>query len=152
MEEESVLTKYLRNGNSETSKSPEAASSSSSVPPRKEEHEMVQASAILVKAGMRLVELNGQTTVGLWSDLDGPLIRWALKIFGSGDLPVIYLDADVAGVPDKFRVRSVPGDPVPLSVLEEMRNHPSEPWAVRYRMLEEMDWHKPPVRWRLSDP
>jgi hypothetical protein len=65
--------------------------------------ELTRASAILSWAGMRLMELNGVTTVGLWSDLDCPEIRRALRVFGSGDLPVRYVDGP--GIPVRYKLR-----------------------------------------------
>jgi hypothetical protein len=102
--------------------------------------EMDRASEILSWAGMRLMELDGVMTVGLWSDLDCPEIREALRVFGSGEAPVRYLDGP--SVPDRFKLRRVAGDPVPLSVLAEMEQHSEEPWKVRNELLLKMDWHQ----------
>jgi len=95
--------------------------------------ELARASAILSRTGVRLMALDGGMTIGLWSDLDGPEIRAALRAFGSEHVPVRYLDG--AGVPMKYKVRQVDGEPVPMSVLAEMERHPAEPWGVRDRML-----------------
>jgi len=40
----------------------------------------------------------------------------------------------------RYKLRRVEGEPVPLSVLTEMEQHPAEPWKVRDRMLNEMGW------------
>lgn len=93
---------------------------------------------MLGRAGMRLMELEGGTTIGLWSDWDGPEVRAALRTFGSDRLPVRYLDG--AGVPERFKLRRVPGEPVPANVLVEMERNPAEPWTVRDRLLKEMGW------------
>jgi hypothetical protein len=64
------------------------------------------------------MELDGLAAIGVWSDLDGPEVRAALRTFGSGGLPVRYLDA--AAAPMRYKVRRVEGDPVPFSALAEM--------------------------------
>jgi hypothetical protein len=91
------------------------------------------------------MEINGTLTVGVWSDLDGPEIREALRILNLANFPVRYLDG--AGIPDRFKVRDVAGECVPLNVLAEMERNPAEeaqPWEVRDQMLEQMDWRKWP--------
>lgn len=103
-----------------------------------ERAEMERASGILSAAGVRLMELDGCMSVGVWSDLDGPEVRAALAVFGSGRLPVRYLDG--AGVPMRYKARRVKGEPVPMAVLAEMERHAVEPWKVRDRMLNEMGW------------
>ena len=77
-----------------------------------EPNEPVRAAAnsLLGRVGMRLMELESGTTVGLWSDLDGPPVRAALAVFGSDVLPVRYVDGDV---PMRFELRRVAGEPVP---------------------------------------
>jgi hypothetical protein len=89
---------------------------------------------------MRLMELNGVFTVGLWSDLDCREIREALKLFGSGDAPVRYLDG--SGIPDRYKLRRVVGEPVPMNVLAEMERHPEKPWKIRDQMLKKMGWYE----------
>jgi hypothetical protein len=100
--------------------------------------ELARASAVLRSSGVRIMALEGGTIIGVWSDLDGPEVRAALRIFGTDELPVRYLDG--AGVPIRYKVRRVEGEPVPTSVLVEMELHPEEPWKVRDRMLIEMGW------------
>jgi len=97
---------------------------------------MARASAVLNRGGVRIMQLDGATTIGIWSDLDGPEIRKALRTFGSDHLPVRYLDG--AGVRTQDKLRHVEGEPVPTYVLAEMGRHPDEPWKVRDRMLQEM--------------
>src|ERR1039458_2998266 len=41
--------------------------------------ELARASTVLNRAGVRLMQLDGVTTIGIWSDLDGPGIRKALR-------------------------------------------------------------------------
>jgi hypothetical protein len=101
-----------------------------------ESAELTRASGVLTRAGMRLMELENGTTIGLWSDLDGPEVRAALRAFGSDRLPVRYLDG--AGVPMRYKIRRVEGEPVPMSVLAAMEQNPAEPWEVRDRLLSEM--------------
>jgi hypothetical protein len=112
--------------------------------------ELARALSWLKSAGVRLMNINGQMTVGIWSDLDSAELRRALQLSGSGDLPVRYLDAP--GVPDRFKLRSMPGDPVVEEVRIEMERHPEAPWEIRDRMLERMAWHRNPKLWRLSEP
>jgi len=107
--------------------------------------EMVRASAILNRAGIRLIQLDGVTTIGIWSDLDGPEIRKALRAFGSDRLPIRYLDG--SGVPLRYKLRRVPGEPVPMNVLTEMQRQTDEPWTVRDRMLQEMGWRSVADSW-----
>jgi hypothetical protein len=85
------------------------------------------------------------TTIGIWSDLDGPELRKALRMFGSGQLSLRYLDG--AGVPVRYKLRHVPGEPVPMNVLIEMEKYPEEPWKVRDRMLQEMGWCSAAASW-----
>ena len=94
---------------------------------------------VLNRTGVRIMILEAGTTIGMWSDLDGPGIRAALRDVGSGGLPVRYLDG--AGVPMRYKLRLVDGEPVPLNVLAEMERDPAEPWEVRNRMLDNMGWH-----------
>lgn len=98
--------------------------------------ELAFASAVLNRAGVRIMRLEGAATIGVWSDLDGPEVRAALRTLTMESMPVRYLDG--AGIPMRYKVRRVEGEPVPLSVLAEMKRHPEEPWKVRDRMLNEM--------------
>ncbi len=107
--------------------------------------ELARASSVLNRAGVRIMALEGGATIGVWSDMDGPEIRAALRTFGSDRLPVRYLD--VAGVPMRYRVRRVEGEPVPMNVLAEMGQHPAEPWKVRDWMLNEMGWCSKGIQW-----
>jgi hypothetical protein len=100
--------------------------------------ELARASAVLNRAGVRIMALEGGATIGVWSDLDGPEVRAALCTFGSDALPVRYLDG--AGVPTRYKARRVEGEPVPMNVLAAMEQHPAEPWKVRDRMLNQMGW------------
>jgi hypothetical protein len=102
------------------------------------DYEITRASRVLNGAGVRLMKLDVKVVVGIWSDLDGPEIRAALGILGSGDLEVRYLDG--FNVPDRFRLRCVAGEPVPLNVLAEMERHRESPWKIRDKLLEEMKW------------
>jgi hypothetical protein len=101
--------------------------------------ELARASAVLKRAGVRIMALEGGATIGVWSDLDGPEVRAALRTFGSDGLPVRYLDG--AGVPMRYKARRVVGEHVPMNVLGEMEQNPAEPWKVRDRMLNEMGWN-----------
>jgi hypothetical protein len=86
------------------------------------------------------MQIEGVAVIAIWSDLDGPEIRAALRAFGSDRLPVRYLDGH--GVSMRYKLRRVAGEPVPMSVLAEMEGNPAEPWNVRDRMLNDMAWVK----------
>ena len=100
--------------------------------------ELARASAVLNRAGVRIMRLEGGATIGVWSDVDGPEVRAALRAFGSEGLPVRYLDG--ANIPMRYRMRRVEGEPVPMNVLAAMEQNPAEPWKVRDRMLGETGW------------
>lgn len=108
--------------------------------------ELAHASAVLNRAGVRIMALEDGAGIGVWSDLDGPEVRAALRVFGSGRLPVRYLDG--ADIPMRYKLRLAEGEPVPLSVLAEMERQPAEPWRVRDRLLNEMGWRSKGIVWR----
>ena len=91
------------------------------------------AHTVLGSVGVRLMELDGVFTVGIWSDLDSAKLRAALAIFGSDTALVRYLDG--VGIPDRYKLRRVPGKSVPLEVLAALERNSLEPWVVRDRML-----------------
>jgi len=90
------------------------------------------------------MQIEGVTTIGVWSDLDGPDVRKALRCFRSNCLPILYLDG--AGVPMRYKLRRVKGEPVPMNVLSEMERQPAGPWDVRDRMLKEVGWRSKRAR------
>lgn len=54
--------------------------------------ELVCASGVLNRAGVGIMWLESELTIGLWSDLDGPEVRAALRTFGwSGYPSVIWM-------------------------------------------------------------
>jgi len=63
------------------------------------------------------MQLDGVATVGVWSDLDGPELRAALRVFAPEALLVKYLDGP--GIPARYKLRRVDGEPVPMGVLAE---------------------------------
>jgi hypothetical protein len=98
--------------------------------------DLERACAVLDRTGVRIiVAISGAAAIGIWSDLEGPEVRAALRTLQLDKLPFCYLDG--AGTPTSYKVRRVKGEPVPMSVLCEMEGHPSEPWKVRDRMLSE---------------
>ena len=107
--------------------------------------ELARASMVLNRAGVRLMQLEGVAAIGIWSDLDGPELRRALRTFGADQLPIRYLDG--AGVPARYKLRRVAGEPVPMNVLAEMERHQDEPWKVRDRMLREIRWCPMATSW-----
>lgn len=104
-----------------------------------------RASVLMNRAGVRLMQIDGAATIGVWSDLDGPAIRAALHSLEMEGLTVRYLDSE--GIPLGFKVRRVAGEPVPLNVLAEMERNPADPWTVRDRMLNEMGWCPRGIAW-----
>src|SRR5215831_10380507 len=66
------------------------------------DEKLARASAVLGWAGVRLIQIGGVMHVGIWSDLDSPVIRAALHIFDSSK-PLLYLDA--AGIPPRYKLR-----------------------------------------------
>jgi hypothetical protein len=125
--------------------------------------DLTRVGAALSRTGVRLMELAGGTTIGVWSDLDGPEVRAALGIFGSENLPVRYLDG--SGIPERFKLRRVAGEPVPSNVLAEMQRLEAifmesghcmvgaasmagaYPWKARDRLLGEMNWSPVGMPW-----
>jgi len=101
-------------------------------PAEPDQAELARANAVLSRAGVRLMVLEG--TVGVWSDLDGPNVRAALRVFGTDRSHVRYLDSH--GIPARYKERRVDGEAVPLSVLKAMEREPESPWTVRDRMPE----------------
>jgi hypothetical protein len=104
-----------------------------------------RGSDVLARAGVRIMAIEGGATIGVWSDLDGPQVRAALRTFGSDQVPVRYLDGD--SIPMKYKLRRVPGEPVPINVLAAMEQEPNQPWVIRDRMLEEMGWRPNGIPW-----
>jgi hypothetical protein len=106
--------------------------------------DLARASAVLKATGARIMTLEEGPAVGVWSDLDAPEVRAALRTFGSDGLPILYLDG--LGVPGRYKLRRVKGEPVPLNVLRAMEAHPGDPWTIRDRMLQDMRWNSKKVR------
>jgi hypothetical protein len=90
--------------------------------------ELAWASAVFAQTGVRLVNLDGRLHIGIWSDLDNPAIRAAIATFHPEGVSVIYLDGPVT--PVRYKLRRVPGEPVPTPVRLEMERS-QEPWKVR---------------------
>jgi hypothetical protein len=95
------------------------------------------------RIGARLMELDGRITIGVWSDLDGPEVRAAVRAFGNP--PVKYLDG--AGIPQRYKVRDIPGEPLPAEVLRAMLQNPIDPWRTRDDTLIKMNWQANGVPW-----
>ena len=115
------------------------------IEPKPDGAELARASAVIREAGVRIMQLDGVTTIGIWSDRDGLKLRIALSAFGSNGVPIRYLDG--AGIPMRYKLRRVEGEPVPLTVLAEMERSPREPWKVRDRMLHDMGWDSGACSW-----
>jgi len=103
------------------------------------------ASSVLNAAGVRIVLVDGGAKIGLWSDLDSPEIRAALRTLQIAGLAVCYLDGP--GVPMRYKLRRSGGDPVPLSVLNEMEQQGDEPWKIRDQILKELVWRPRGIPW-----
>jgi hypothetical protein len=97
---------------------------------RPDPEELSWATTVFAQNGVRLIELNGQLHIGVWSDLDCPVLRAAIAVFHSEGVPVIYLDSEL--IPLRYKLRHIEGEPVPTHVREVMERSP-EPWKVRNR-------------------
>jgi hypothetical protein len=91
------------------------------------------ATALLNQAEVRIVRLETGAAIGIWSDLDSPSIRNALRVLGMAELPIRYLDGP--DIPLRYKLRRVPGEPVPDYVRAAMERHPKAPWKIRDQML-----------------
>jgi hypothetical protein len=56
-------------------------------------------------------------------------------------------DLDGNGIPPRYKVRQIGGEPVPLNVLDELERRPEEPWKVRDRVPKEMEWCPKGMTW-----
>ena len=73
--------------------------------------EIDHALTVVNRRGVRIMALADGVTIGVWSDLDGPEIRAALRVLEMDQRPVRYLDGP--GVPMRYKVRRVGGEPGP---------------------------------------
>jgi len=97
-----------------------------------------RARALLDRFEVRVFEIDGCPVVGIWSDYDSPAVRAAIRAVGWGHLPLRYRDSP--DFPDKWKVSSLPGEPVPLEILRNMENAmDGEPWKVLQQKLLEWD-------------
>jgi len=87
--------------------------------------ELARASDLLNRNGVRILQLEGVEAVGVWSDLDGPEVRAALRTLGGEAALIRYLDGDA--IPPDFKARWVDGEPVPGDVRAEMERNPADP-------------------------
>ncbi|MFL6448520.1 MAG: hypothetical protein ACJ746_12640 [Bryobacteraceae bacterium] len=101
------------------------------------------AEATLFNNDVRILELDGVMTAGIWADLDSKDIRDALEIRFPG-IPTCYRDGKDSAL-DKDR--RVAGEPVPLSVLAEMVKCESRPWVKRDELLATMNWNPQGTLW-----
>jgi hypothetical protein len=124
--------------------SPEAYAAEPAEAPEPTQEELDRAGVVLARAGIRLMRIDGVDYAGIWSDLDRPEVRAALRTYGKGRLQVRYLDGNV---PMRYKLRRVLGEPVPANVLAAMEQEPSEPWVIRDRMLKEMGWSPDGIPW-----
>ena len=58
------------------------------------------ASELLSRCGVRLIELDGVMSAGIWSWLNSIILREAIATF-SPDAPILYLDGN--GIPDRYK-------------------------------------------------
>lgn len=107
--------------------------------------EIAGATCVLKRLGVRQMEIDGVTIIGVWSDLDGPELRTALRIHEKEGLPLRYLDGK--NIPARYQLRNVAGEPVPLRVLAAMEQCPAAPWAVRDQMLGEARIRRSATSW-----
>jgi hypothetical protein len=106
--------------------------------------ERAAAMALLNRTGVRILECGN--AIGIWSDLDSAAIRRALRALGTSKLPTQYLDGP--GVPLRYKLRRVSGDPCPEYVRLAMERSET-PWTVREQMLGRawrfVPWPSPPA-------
>lgn len=125
--------------------------------------EVARARALVCSLDVRTMQVDGSATVGVWSDLDRLQIRLALRTLGLDQMPLRYLDG--AGIPLRYKLRRVEGEPVPMNVLAEMDRLEAifmqcghrmlgdasmsgeRPWEARDRMLSEMSWSPEGISW-----
>jgi hypothetical protein len=74
-----------------------------------EPEELERSTTVLNGAGVRIMRLDGQFVIGVWSDLDGPQIHAALRTLDMDRLPVRYLDRD--GIPTRYKLRRMEVNP-----------------------------------------
>lgn len=91
-----------------------------------------EAMNLLRQTGTRFFQLSGTAAVGVWSDQDGPTLRSALRTLGLDRLPLRYLDGEE--IARHLKLRKIPGEPVPMSVLRVMQRDPSAGWRIRDAM------------------
>jgi len=66
----------------------------------------IAATRLMNITGCRIIRDGEQLLVGVWSDLDGPEIRAALRALGMQSLPVVHLES--ADVDVRYKVRHCP--------------------------------------------
>jgi len=117
----------------------------------KTDEEYARWGKVLSDAGVRLMMIDGQMVVGIWSDLDSPRLRQALAFYENNHEPWRYLDGP--GIPDKYKTRNVPGgeNPLPISVLMRMQQS-TEPWVVRDEFIRIKHWLQKPVPYPFKSP
>jgi hypothetical protein len=112
--------------------------------------ELSDATALLNRTGVRIMRLEAGDAIGVWTDRDSASIRQALRLLAMDELPIRYLDGP--DVPDRYKLRPIPGDPVPNPVREAMEKS-SEPWKVRSRMVcNFVPWPLPETKSYRIDP
>jgi hypothetical protein len=100
---------------------PESAASAETAPPlakieAQDEREVDHARDVLNSTGARIMALKLGPAIGVWSDLDTPEVRSALRVLRLDQLPLRFLDGPAVQM--RYKVRSVPGEPGPLSALK----------------------------------
>jgi hypothetical protein len=63
--------------------------------------ELVRATEVLNRNGVRIMALDDGATIGVWGDVDGLEIRAALRTLEMDHLPVRYLES--AGIPMRYK-------------------------------------------------
>lgn len=83
--------------------------------------QLVRAAALLNQVGVRIVQSEGGDAIGVWSHLDSAPISKALRILGASQASVLYLDGP--GVPIRYKVRRLPGDPTGVRPSRDGNTH-----------------------------
>ena len=91
--------------------------------PPGESQKIEAALAVLSRAGVRILRIDGESAIGVWSDRDGGEIRAALQVL-QVTLPVRFLDGP--GIPSPYRTRRAAGEAVSPAKLTAMEAQTEE--------------------------
>ena len=67
---------------------------------------VVEAQKLLDAAGVRMFTIEGEITIGIWSDTDAPVLRHALRVMGLQGYPIRHLEG--RDIPLRYKLRKCP--------------------------------------------